>query len=265
MAVDIANDPPTTVGPNVTLAPPLTIDGTGQTTVVPLTIKNAKTQSGVEVQVTGTVASGFVLKDSSGTAKAAFGYQVGATDWFTSGGVAGDLAIAIPSGQSLEIGVLNGTGNLFKVTSAGVITINGTLDLAGAVFKIPSSNSTTSVGAQVTGDPNTGVGQVGGADTLSIVAGGTESVRVSATAITLTAVQALLGTTNFGSSSNTFQGGANLILATSTGTKIATAANQMLAFWGSTPVVQQVLATGAAATVDNVITFLQTIGLCKQA
>lgn len=36
-------------------------------------------------------------------------------------------------------------------------------------------------------------------------------------------------------------------------------------FYGVTAVAQQVLATGAGRTVDDVITFLQTIGLCKQS
>ena len=54
-------------------------------------------------------------------------------------------------------------------------------------------------------------------------------------------------------------------LGTTTGTKIGTGTSQKLGFWNATPVVQQVLATGAGATVDNVITFLQTIGLCKQS
>lgn len=49
------------------------------------------------------------------------------------------------------------------------------------------------------------------------------------------------------------------------GIKIGTATSQKLGFWNATPVIQQVLATGAGATVDNVITFLQTIGLCKQS
>jgi hypothetical protein len=38
-----------------------------------------------------------------------------------------------------------------------------------------------------------------------------------------------------------------------------------LGFWGVTPIVQAVLATGAGATVDNVITALQNLGLVKQA
>ncbi len=59
--------------------------------------------------------------------------------------------------------------------------------------------------------------------------------------------------------------GGNFVLGTATGTKWGTATGEKQAWWGVTPVVQQVLATGAAATVDNVITFLQTIGLCKQS
>ena len=59
--------------------------------------------------------------------------------------------------------------------------------------------------------------------------------------------------------------GKNLIAGTTTGIKIGTATGQKLGFWNATPVVQQVLATGAGATVDNVITLLQTLGLCKQS
>lgn len=57
----------------------------------------------------------------------------------------------------------------------------------------------------------------------------------------------------------------NVVLGTTTGTKIGTATGQKIGFWNATPVVQQVLATGGGATVDNVITLLQTLGLCKQS
>jgi len=59
--------------------------------------------------------------------------------------------------------------------------------------------------------------------------------------------------------------GETQVHGSTTGTKIGTATGQKLGWWGATPVVQQVLATGAAATVDNVITVLQTLGLCKQS
>ncbi|MCC6191382.1 MAG: hypothetical protein IT318_20355 [Anaerolineales bacterium] len=59
--------------------------------------------------------------------------------------------------------------------------------------------------------------------------------------------------------------GVNIVLGTTNGTKIGTATGQKLGFWNATPVVQQVLATGGGATVDNVISLLQTLGLCKQS
>lgn len=58
---------------------------------------------------------------------------------------------------------------------------------------------------------------------------------------------------------------ANVVLGTTTGSKIGTSTSQKLAFWNSAPAAQQVLATGAGKTVDNVITFLQSIGLCRQS
>lgn len=57
----------------------------------------------------------------------------------------------------------------------------------------------------------------------------------------------------------------NFVFDTGTGSKIGTGTNQKIGFWGQTPVAQQVLATGAGATVDNVISALQSIGLFKQS
>lgn len=59
--------------------------------------------------------------------------------------------------------------------------------------------------------------------------------------------------------------GINYVFGTSTGTKIGTGTTQKIGFWNATPVVQQVLATGTGATVDDVISLLQTLGLCKQS
>lgn len=70
---------------------------------------------------------------------------------------------------------------------------------------------------------------------------------------------------------NVFAGGFQLgdgvyfQLGTVTGTRIGTAASQKLGFFGVTPVAQPVLATGAGATVDDVISLLQTLGLCRQS
>jgi len=57
----------------------------------------------------------------------------------------------------------------------------------------------------------------------------------------------------------------NVIIDTTTGTQWGTATGQKQSWWGVTPVVQQVLATGASHTSDDIITFLQLIGLCKQS
>jgi hypothetical protein len=61
--------------------------------------------------------------------------------------------------------------------------------------------------------------------------------------------------------------GFNFQFSTGTGTKIGTsggAAGQKIGFWNATPIVQPLLATGAAHTVDDVITALQNLGLCRQ-
>lgn len=51
---------------------------------------------------------------------------------------------------------------------------------------------------------------------------------------------------------------------TTTGLSIGLASDK-LGFYGTTPEVQQVLATGTGKTVDQVITALQGIGLFKQS
>jgi hypothetical protein len=50
----------------------------------------------------------------------------------------------------------------------------------------------------------------------------------------------------------------------SAGLKIGATASK-LGFYGVNPQTRQVLATGASHTVDDVITFLQSTGLCKQS
>ncbi len=62
--------------------------------------------------------------------------------------------------------------------------------------------------------------------------------------------------------------GGNVALGTTTGTKIGTvggAAGQKLGFFAATPIVQPLLATGGGATVDQVITALQNLGLVRQS
>lgn len=58
--------------------------------------------------------------------------------------------------------------------------------------------------------------------------------------------------------------GNDITIGTSTGSKIGQSGSK-LAFYGSTPIVRAVLATGASHTVDDVITALQNLGLVKQS
>lgn len=57
----------------------------------------------------------------------------------------------------------------------------------------------------------------------------------------------------------------NIIIGSSAGTEIGTAAASKIGFFGTTPAAQTQLTTGSGKTVDNVITLLQTLGLCRQA
>lgn len=63
----------------------------------------------------------------------------------------------------------------------------------------------------------------------------------------------------------TYFGTSGIVFDDVTGNRIGTAGTQKLAFWGSTPITQPVLATGAGLTVDDVVELLQRLGLCRQS
>lgn len=99
--------------------PRVVVDGTGLTTTPPARFVNGKTNSGVEVGVSGTVASGFTLLDSSAVLKGAFGYAVSANDWLTGTG-AGDTVVGFVSGKKLQIGILAAAAPMVTVSSVGL-------------------------------------------------------------------------------------------------------------------------------------------------
>lgn len=72
---------------------------------------------------------------------------------------------------------------------------------------------------------------------------------VSGTVILHNAIQTISNKTI--QTSLTFSSGANIILNTTTGTKIGAATNQKLGFWNATPVIQPTNAIAAAAFVAN--------------
>lgn len=80
--------------------PPVVLDGTGLASTVPLLIKNGKNLSGVEVQVTGSAASGYLLRDAGGTLRGDLGLVVTANDWIGNS-VANDVALRAETGAVL--------------------------------------------------------------------------------------------------------------------------------------------------------------------
>lgn len=144
--------------------------------------------------------------------------------------------------------------NLYRRT-ASVLKTDAEFESAGAIvaFQGDATNSTRLGGRTLapsgTGPQNMFVDALG-TGILVLQSNATGAVQISGPSITFpadgSAAQAVVpGTIN--------------------GLKIGTATGQKLGFWNAVPVVQQVLATGALMTVDDVITFLQLIGLCKQS
>ena len=133
-----------------------------------------------------------------------------------------------------------GTVRMF-IDNAGLISVGGNPSVTSGQFKVEPLLTTT-IGLIIKG---------AAAQTADL-----QQWQTSVAAVLLS-VQAA-GHLQFGEA-------VNVIAGTTTGTMIGTATAQKLGFWGLAPVVQQVLATGAGATVDNVISMLQTLGLCKQA
>lgn len=94
--------------------PPAIIDGTGLTTTVPLLVKNGKAASGYELQVTGSVRSGYCINDSGGTQRAVFGYAVANNEWFT-GSTAGDLVLLCDGAKRIHFSALASVASFLQL------------------------------------------------------------------------------------------------------------------------------------------------------
>lgn len=250
-----AYDP--TISGTSSLTPPATIDGTGLTTTVPLLILNGKNLSGLELQQTGTAATGFIVRDSAGLQRAALGYANSNADWSASS-AAGEAVLVGPTtagkrlviqgGSTSGVVVLSSTGSASMLVDGltgavlgfggNTLTINGTNATVAGPLAISASTSLTAVALQVAGDPNTGIGAPGGADTIALIAGGTKWAELVSASGTLTF-----------SCHCTWGGGINLAFSGTTGSKIGTAASQKIGFWNNTPVVQP---TNAVNLTNNV-------------
>ncbi|KAA0582685.1 hypothetical protein [Azospirillum sp. Sh1] len=105
------------------------------------------------------------------------GMWVAATDAANAANtMVGQVTSHVPTTGALTLSVLAGN------TTGGGTPSSWTIGISGKPGPTPSSFPAGTVGAPgwaVTGDPNTGLAQIGGADTISLVAGGTEALRAT--------------------------------------------------------------------------------------
>jgi len=166
----------------------------------------------------------------------------------------GNVAI----GTSAGLGITTGLSNVFIGPSAGFTITSGSTNIF--IGKSAGYRQTTNSNLLII--DNTQRADTAAELTNAIIYG----VMAAAPASQTLRINAYLGVNATPAAAGITLADANdVIVGASTGSKIGTATGQKLSFWGVTPVVQQVLATGAGASVDNVISLLQTLGLCKQS
>jgi hypothetical protein len=187
--------------------PRFAVDGTGLTTTIPALIKTGKNLTGLELQATGSVAVGMLLRDSAGTQGAAVGLARANNDFIATSGaqtgaLAGDLVlrsnvggvhlsafdgtpgIRMRGGSTYSrLDISDGSGIYIQYNTASMLMTSRSSFVSPVA--IEATTSLTNVTLQVAGDVNTGIAPVGGADTLSIVCGGVEQMRVTTTLLTL--------------------------------------------------------------------------------
>ncbi len=180
----------------------------------------------------------------------------------TAGMNPGFAAFSILTGVTFASPTFSGTVTMADATDIAVDTSTGTKIGTGATQKLAFWNATPIVQPANTVDyvtmfVNLGLRASGGTAAATFP-GALSCAALTATSVAATGTVAL--TDNM-----TITEAKNIVLGTSTGSKIGTATGQKLGFWNAAPVAQQVLATGAAKTADDIITLLQTLGLCKQS
>jgi len=194
-----------------------------------------------------------------GTFATSGGWTLGGADWTISGGKANHAATGANTlyTTSAITGFTVGKMYVLQYTmsswTSGIITpsIMGVtfnkMNLGKTVSEIFIANATT------------------GTLTFTPSASGVYSLD-NATIKEITAGNLSIGGDFYTNNINIFDG-KNIILNTTTGTKIGTvggSSGQKLAVLGATPIVQQLLPTGAGKTVDDVITVLQNFGIARQ-
>lgn len=188
--------------------------------------------------------------------------NVSIIDLLTLDQLAGVVAPTPASGNILRH---NGT-NWVNVALAELIPLT---DLSDVAISAPSTNQVLKYNgsAWVNGsfsgvlalDDLTDVVIAGPATAQTLRYNGTNFVNAALSADDLSNESTLVRTT--------MPEGRNIAFGTTTGSQLGTvggASGQKIGAFGATPIVQPLLATGAGATVDNVITALQALGWVRQ-
>lgn len=171
----------------------------------------------------------------------------------------GGVLTASGTGNSLGATTLTGdltlsTHNLITDTVTGTKIGTGTNQLLGFFNAVPVAQQGS------TADLRTGLINLG-----FFASGGATPLNLNGGVLTASGSGNSLGSTTL--TGDLTLSTHNLVTDTATGTKIGTAggaAGQKLGFFNAAPIVQPLLATGAAHTVDDVISTLQSLGLCRQ-
>lgn len=193
-----------------------------------------------------------------------YGYMMSGLDVFSSGPTA-TSDFGIRAIGHFGISTNNSATPSVVVTTAGLVGINKPTSIGGQHHVVAGTSST--VGGIYQGAASQSGDLLQQQNSVGTVLSRVDSAGNIITTQTLYAdsISGNASTSWNSLGSITMSDAKNLIFNTTTGTKLGTATGQKLGFWNATPVVQQVLATGAGRTVDDVITFLQTVGLCKQS
>jgi len=154
------------------------------------------------------------------------------------------------AGGAMVYDVPTGDVHIFDINSVGQLRITSTeLDLTNNILRLGSAEQTITI---VTDDME-----------YDVPTNNTHRFRVNnATEMELSATALDLQTNNL-----TLGIGSDIILATSTGTKIGTGTTQLLAFWDSTPVVQPghianpTDLASAIVAIDAILADLAELGL----
>ncbi len=220
-----------TVGANGATNPVLDVDASTSSVATGLKITGAAAAAGVDI----TVISSGTNENLTINAKGSGTITLNPT---------GTGAVTITPATTIT-GILTSTGGITMADSANIVT-NGTTGTkigTATTNKIGMWNATPIVQPANTVDVFTGLVNVG-----LRASGGTAACTLpgalSAAALTVTSI---VGTGDVALTGHmTITNAKNIVLDTSTGTKIGTATTQKLSFFNATPVVQPVASTDAS-------------------